>query len=68
MKNVKSKRSKIAKNLGYLPLVLAGLLLQSCGSDLLDKNADIDTLVPEPPVELPNRPSPIPPLNNLKPL
>ncbi|WP_438865492.1 cellulase family glycosylhydrolase [Neptunicella sp.] len=44
--------------LGYLPIILATMLVQGCGGDLLDKNADIDTLVPDPPVELPNRPSP----------
>ena len=59
MKNSMSKRSKISKQLGYLPLVMAGLILAGCGSsELLDKDADIDTLIPEPPVELPNRPSP----------
>ncbi|WP_416307795.1 cellulase family glycosylhydrolase [Neptunicella sp. SCSIO 80796] len=44
--------------LGYLPIILATMIMQGCGGDLLDKDADIDTLVPDPPVELPNRPSP----------
>ena len=58
MKKFIKSNSKTTRRLAYIRLVVAGLMLQSCSSDLLDKNADIDTLVPEPAVELPNRPSP----------
>lgn len=43
----------------YISAITCVLVLQSCGTDnLLEKNADVDTLIPEPAVELPNRPSP----------
>ncbi len=58
MKKFNKLSLKISPRLRYIPVLLAGLLIQSCGSNLLDEKADIDTLIPEPAVELPNRPSP----------
>lgn len=58
MKNISKKSIIVTRQFGSLSLLMAALLLPGCGSDLLDKDADIDTLIPEPPVELPNRPSP----------
>ncbi|MGL1956715.1 MAG: glycoside hydrolase family 5 protein [Colwellia sp.] len=51
-------RSSIKHHLSYAPLVAIALLVQSCDSSLLDEDADIDTLIPEPAVVLPDRPSP----------
>ena len=51
-------RSSISQHLSVVPLVALALLVQSCDSTLLDENADTDTLIPEPAVPLPNRPSP----------
>ncbi|MDN4502584.1 cellulase family glycosylhydrolase [Alteromonadaceae bacterium BrNp21-10] len=58
MKKIHKWSSNMNLRLGFIPLVMAALLAQGCGKELLDENADIDTLIPEAPVELPNRPSP----------
>jgi len=51
-------RSSIKIQLNYLPLITAAVLVQGCDSNLLDEKADTDTLIPEPAVVLPDRPSP----------
>lgn len=59
IKNKKTNwRSSIKHHLNLVPLVALALLVQSCDSTLLEENADTDTLIPEPSVPLPDRPSP----------